>query len=331
MRDREQELWAKERGTFSGLCISAQPLCCAIPVRHVLLSPPTSAPIWVSWHGALPPASGPYFSFPPPPWFLCWYLQLLHKACVASREGKMSQMLPPSLLWADAGALRVGMAFFTLFKPCSAPATLFVGCVPKDKTMRLNIKLYELVNSERGYQMCFKWQIRCSATAQPLRLFRGLVDFFLHLMFHLNSGCCFRQSVFPFCLSFLLLICVVIERSFFYDCNYEMHLGEGAALEVGLHNNSCIGFFRFCDFCLMHRERQKGEGTAVCYEEAHAFARNFHPLPSAAQAAASSAFLAGEVILLRCCCTSLTNLALQFQSRACAGQDNSVARREWRP
>lgn len=66
VRDREQELWAKERGTFSGLCISAQPLCCAIPVHHVLLSPPTSAPIWVSWHGALPPASGPYFSFPPP-------------------------------------------------------------------------------------------------------------------------------------------------------------------------------------------------------------------------------------------------------------------------
>lgn len=64
---------------------------------------------------------------------------------MASREGKMSQMLPPSLLSADAGALRVGMAFFTLFKPSSAPATLFVACVPKGKTVRLNVKLYERV------------------------------------------------------------------------------------------------------------------------------------------------------------------------------------------
>lgn len=133
----------QRRSSFSGLCVSAQPLCCAIPMHHALLSPPTLALIWVSWHGALPPASGPLFSFPP--WFLSWYLLLLHKACVASREGKMSQMPPPSLLQADARALRVGVAFFTLFKPSSSPATFFVARVPKGKTMRLNIKFYEHV------------------------------------------------------------------------------------------------------------------------------------------------------------------------------------------
>lgn len=184
--------WARSRVCAFQLSLCAVLFPCITCCCLLLLQPPSGC--LGMGHSLL--LLGPTF-LSPPPWFLCWYLQLLHKACVASREGKMSQMLPRSLLWADAGALRVGMAFFTLFKPSSAPATLFVGCVPKDKTMRLNIKLYELVNSERGYQMCFKWQIRCSATAQPLRLFRGLVDFFFHLMFHLNSGCCFRQSVFP--------------------------------------------------------------------------------------------------------------------------------------
>lgn len=41
-----------------------------------------------------------------------------------------------------------------------------------------------------------------------------------------------------------------------------MYLGEGAALEVGLHNNICIGFFRFCDFCLMSIRLEQGESLS---------------------------------------------------------------------
>lgn len=141
-------------------------------------------------------------------------------------------------------------------------------------------------------------------------------------------------------------------------------------MEVGLHNNSCIDFFRFCDFCLMSIRLEQGESLSyapcrastkeshhctsrviffdflstrpegfayrchstgrgrgekgqLCYEGMHAFTRNFHPLLSAAQAAAR-----GEGILQRSCCTSFANLALQFQSRGCAGQDNSLAPRQ---